>query len=139
MEATPPIPTNTGTAFEAAENLAGRVGTAATNVFEATKEASKQVGAVASDEMSKLKADLDDLIARVPSLSEMDLNAAKEKLLDQVAIARETAKQATLGAREKLNHGVEAAGGYVKDRPFQSVALAAGVGILIGMLITRGR
>lgn len=139
METTPTIPTNTGTAFNAAENLAGRVGSAATNVFDATKAATKQVGAVASDEMANLKADLDDLIARVPSLSEVDLNAAKEKLLEQFAVAKKSVSQATLGAREKLNHGVETAGGYVKDRPLQSVGLAAGIGILIGMLIARGR
>ncbi len=75
----------------------------------------------------------------MPSLSDLDLNAAKEKLLEQITTAKEAANQATLSAREKVSQGVDVAGGYVKDRPFQSVALAAGVGILIGMLIARDR
>ncbi len=139
MGTTSTIATKTPTALDAAENLAGRVGSAAGNVFDATKAAGKQVGSVASDEMLKLKADLDDLIARLPSLSDIDLNAAKEKLLQQVAVAREATNQATASAREKLNQGVEVAGGYVKEKPLQSVAVAAGVGILIGMLIARSK
>ncbi|MFZ6647369.1 DUF883 family protein [Undibacterium sp. TJN25] len=139
MGTTSTIATKTGTARDAAENLAGRVGSAAGNVYDATKAAGKQVGSVASDEMANLKADLDELIARLPSLSDLDLNAAKEKLLEQIATAKEAANQATLSAREKVSQGVDVAGGYVKDRPFQSVALAAGVGILIGMLIARDR
>lgn len=139
MGTTSTIPTKTVTARDAAEQLAERVGSAAGNVYGATRAAGKQVGSVASDEMLKLKADLDELIARIPSLSDVDLSAAKEKLLEQVAIAKEAANQASLGAREKLNHGVEVAGGYVKERPFQSVAVAAGVGLLIGMLIARDR
>ncbi|MES2104785.1 MAG: DUF883 domain-containing protein [Pseudomonadota bacterium] len=139
MGTTSTIATKTPTALDAAENLAGRVGSAAGNVFDATKAAGKQVGSVASDEMLKLKADLDDLIARLPSLSDIDLNAAKEKLLQQVAVAREATNQATASAREKLNQGAEVAGEYVKEKPLQSVAVAAGVGILIGMLIARSK
>ncbi|MES2070526.1 MAG: DUF883 domain-containing protein [Pseudomonadota bacterium] len=139
MGTTSTIPTKTVTARDAAEQLAERVGSAAGNVYGATRAAGKQVGSVASDEMLKLKADLDELIARIPSLSDVDLSAAKEKLLEQIAVAKEAASQASLGAREKLNQGVEVAGGYVKERPFQSVAIAAGVGLLIGMLIARDR
>ncbi|WP_394781145.1 hypothetical protein, partial [Undibacterium sp.] len=102
MGTTTTIATKTGTARDAAENLAGRVGSAAGNVYDATKAAGKQVGSVASDEMANLKADLDELIARLPSLSDLDLNAAKEKLLEQVASAKEAANQATLSAREKV-------------------------------------
>lgn len=133
------IATKTTSALDAAENLAGRVGSAAGNVYGATKAAGRQVGSVASDEMAKLKADLDDLISRIPSLSDIDLNIAKEKLLEQVAIAREAANQAGSSAREKLNQGVEVAGGYVKEKPLQSVAVAAGIGVLIGMLIARSK
>ncbi|GGC76221.1 DUF883 family protein [Undibacterium terreum] len=139
MGTTSTIPTKTATALDAAENLAGRVGSAAGNVYDATKVAGKQVGSVASEEMMKLKADLDDLISRLPSLSDIDLTAAKEKLLEQVAAAKEAANQASSTAREKLNQGVEVAGGYVKEKPLQSVAVAAGVGILIGMLIARSK
>jgi ElaB/YqjD/DUF883 family membrane-anchored ribosome-binding protein len=91
----------------------------------------------ASNEFSNLKADLNDLVSRIPSLSEIDLQAAKDKLLDKYESSRISARAYAADAREKLNHGVEIGGEYVKERPLQSIALAAGVGLLLGALISR--
>jgi ElaB/YqjD/DUF883 family membrane-anchored ribosome-binding protein len=91
----------------------------------------------AGNEFSNLKADLNDLISRIPSLSDIDLQSAKEKLLDKYESSRVSARAYAADAREKLNHGVEVGGEYVKERPLQSIALAAGVGLLLGALISR--
>jgi ElaB/YqjD/DUF883 family membrane-anchored ribosome-binding protein len=128
-----------GPVLEAVQRFAGNVENAAANVAGATKTAGKQVGSVATGEMGKLKAGLDDLIARLPSLSETDLNTAKEKLLEQIVIAKQAANQAASDAQEKVSQGIEAAGGLVKSRPLQSIAIATGVGLLIGLLISRDR
>src|SRR5512134_319551 len=75
----------------AAENMADRAGAAAQRVGSAAKSAGKQVGDVASEELANLRADLDDLISRIPSLSDIDLEEAKEKLMAKVASTREAA------------------------------------------------
>lgn len=124
-------------ALGAAENLASRVGSAATNVAGATKEAGKQVGAVAKSEMAAIKQELDEFTARLPSLSDVDLQAAKEKLLAKIESAKVSAKSVVGDAREKLNHGVDASQEYVKTRPLQAVAIAAGFGLLVGLLVRR--
>lgn len=87
--------------------------------------------------MSKFRADLDDFISRIPGLSDMDLNAAKEKLLSGISSSRQSAMNYASEARQQINQRVEATGEYVKEKPMQSVGIAAGVGFLLGLLVSR--
>src|SRR5690242_19433077 len=127
----------TNDAQAAAENMAHHAGNAAQRVGEAAKSAGKHVGAVASEELANLKADLEDLIARIPTLSDVDLEEAKEKLMAKVAATKESARSVAENAREQFEHGVECSKEYVKDRPLQSVGYAAAIGFLVGLLMTR--
>ena len=132
--------TSTNTADDAqaaAENVAHRVGSAAQRVGNAAKTAGKQVGAVASDELENLRADLDDLISRLPSLSDIDLEKAKDNLMQKIAETKEAARDVAQDAREQLDHGIECSRDYVKERPLQSVGYAAAIGFLIGLLTSR--
>ncbi|PTR13465.1 MULTISPECIES: YqjD family protein [unclassified Nitrosospira] len=132
--------TSTNTAEDtkaAAENVAHRVGDAAQRVGNAAKTAGKQVGAVASDELANLRADLDDLISRIPSLSDIDLEKAKDNLIQKIAETKETARDVAHEAREQLDHGIECTRDYVKERPLQSVGYAAAIGLLVGLLTAR--
>ena len=124
-------------AQDAAENVAHRVGAAAQRVGNAAKSAGKQVGAVASDELENLRADLDDLISRLPSLSDVDLEKAKDNLMQKIAETKEAARDVAQDAREQLDHGIECSRDYVKERPLQSVGYAAAIGFLIGLLTSR--
>ena len=132
--------TSTNTADDAqaaAENVAHRVGSAAQRVGNAAKTAGKQVGAVASDELENLRADLDDLISRLPSLSDVDLEKAKDNLMQKIAETKEAARDVAQDAREQLDHGIECSRDYVKERPLQSVGYAAAIGFLVGLLTSR--
>jgi ElaB/YqjD/DUF883 family membrane-anchored ribosome-binding protein len=132
--------TSTNTANDAqaaAENVAHRVGSAAQRVGSAAKDAGKQVGAVASDELSNLRADLDDLISKLPSLSDIDLEKAKDNLMQKIAETKETARDVAHDAREQLDHGIECSREYVKERPLQSVGYAVAIGFLVGLLTSR--
>jgi ElaB/YqjD/DUF883 family membrane-anchored ribosome-binding protein len=132
--------TSTNTADDAkakAENVAHNVGNAAQRVGDAAKSAGKQVGAVASDELAKLRADLDDLISRLPSLSDIDLEKAKDNLIQKIAETKETARDVAHEAREQLDHGIECTRDYVKERPLQSMGYAAAIGFLVGLLTAR--
>jgi ElaB/YqjD/DUF883 family membrane-anchored ribosome-binding protein len=120
-----------------AENMAHRVGDAAHRVGSAAKTAGKQVGEVASDELANLRADLDDLISRLPSLSDIDLEKAKDNLIQKIAETRESARDVAHEAREKLDHGIECTRDYVKERPLQSMGYAAAIGFLVGLLTNR--
>lgn len=131
------FPNKSDTAAGAAGDMAGHISTSAVHVLDATKEAGKKIGAVAHGEMTNLRAELDDLISRLSSLSELELIAAKEKLLSKIESTKAAAKDVTADVTQQFNHGVGVTTEYVKERPLQSVAVAAGVGILLGMLISR--
>jgi ElaB/YqjD/DUF883 family membrane-anchored ribosome-binding protein len=120
-----------------AENMAHRVGDAAQRVGSAAKTAGKQVGEVASDELENLRADLDDLISRLPSLSDIDLEKAKDNLIQKIAETKESARDVAYQAREQLDHGIECTKDYVKERPLQSMGYAAAIGFLVGLLTAR--
>ncbi|MDQ3185522.1 MAG: DUF883 family protein [Pseudomonadota bacterium] len=109
----------------------------AKNAADHAGRAARKAGEAAGDELSNLKADLDDLISRIPGLSDVDLEQAKEKLLAKIASTKETARGMADDAREQIHHGIECSEDYVKDHPMQSVGYAALAGFLLGLLITR--
>lgn len=124
-------------AVAAAGNMAQRTGTAVGNVLDATRSVGRQAGAAASTEMANLRADLDDLVESLPSLSEVDVHEAKERLMDKIAAAKEGAREAAISARRHLREGVENSRGYVKEHPLQAVGYAAAIGFLLGLLVAR--
>ncbi len=125
------------TAAGAASEMAGYIGTSAEHVLAATKDAGQQIGAVAKGEMATLRAELDSLTSRISSMSEFELAAAKEKLLARMESTKAAARTVAADLTQHFNHGVDVTTDHVKERPLQSVAVAAGVGILLGMLISR--
>jgi ElaB/YqjD/DUF883 family membrane-anchored ribosome-binding protein len=125
------------TASEAAGNMAGQVGTSAVQLLDATKAAGKKIGAVAQEEVTGLRADLDDLISHLASYSELELIAAKEKILAKVESTKIAATGVAADVTQQFNRGVGVTTNYVKERPLQSVGVAAAIGLLLGMLIAR--
>ena len=84
-----------------------------------------------------LKNDLDALVNRAPSLSDDELTQAHRQLLAKFTSVRYAAKGIADQATRQLNRGMETTTEYVKDRPMQSVAVAVGTGLLLGMLFKR--
>ncbi|WP_334189058.1 DUF883 family protein [Noviherbaspirillum sp.] len=99
-------------------------------------------------QLTSLKADLDALVNRAPGMSDDELAAEHAKLMAKYSSLRFAAKglatQATQqfsvgveNASRQFNRGVETTTGYVKEKPMQSVAVAAGAGLLLAMLFKR--
>jgi ElaB/YqjD/DUF883 family membrane-anchored ribosome-binding protein len=92
----------------------------------------------------KLVQDLKIVISDAEELMRATASTAGEK----VAVAREKVNESLQRAKVKLaevedvliDHGKQAArvaDEYVQDNPWRAVGIAAGVGIIIGMLISR--
>ena len=131
------FPSKSDTATGAVAEMAGQIGTSAQHVADVTKEAGKQISAAGKVEMTTLRSELDNLTSRISRMSDLELIAAKEKLLAKIEASKVAAKGVASDVTRQITHGVDVTTDYVKERPLQSVAVAGGIGILLGMLIAR--
>lgn len=89
------------------------------------------------DELSNLKSDLDALMLHASALSENELRDARDRIMARFSSMRHAAKGIAEQASRQLIQGRDVTADYVRERPLQSVIVAAGVGILIGALLRR--
>lgn len=94
-------------------------------IEESTERLLEDLKAVVHDGEELLKAGVHDL-------SEQGV-AARERLAAAVDVARETRRKLELKARE----GARVADRYIRENPYQSIGMAFGIGMLIGVLINR--
>jgi ElaB/YqjD/DUF883 family membrane-anchored ribosome-binding protein len=94
-------------------------------------------GPALRDELASMKKDLDALLARASTLSDRELSRARDQLMSQFNTMQQSAKGMAVQARQQLDRGVDVTSDYVRDKPMQSVAIAAGVGMLLSMILGR--
>jgi len=97
--------------------------------------------------MSATELNTDKLVAdlkRLVSDSEDLLNATKgaagdkaDEVRERLTDALESAKRSCRRLEEKAVEGAKAADRTIRDHPYQSIGVAFGVGLLIGVLVTR--
>lgn len=116
---------------------ASSAASAAKGMYHEAKGSAQRVAATLRNELSNLKSDLDTLVTRAPSLSDEELAQAHSQLMAKFSSVRYAAKGIASQATRQLNRGVESTTEYVKDKPMQSVAVAIGTGLLLGLLFKR--
>ena len=109
----------------------------ARGMYTEAKGATQRIAATLRSELSNLKNDLDALVTRAPSLSDEELAQAHSQLMAKFSSVRYAAKGIASQASRQLNRSVETTTEYVKDKPMQSVAVAVGTGLLLGLLFKR--
>ena len=110
---------------------------AAKEIFNEARTATRRSAASLRSDLSSLKNDLDSLVDRASSLSDDELRQAHSQLMSKFSSMRYAAKGMANEAGRHLNRGVETTTEYVKDKPMQSVAVAIGTGLLLGLLFKR--
>lgn len=90
------------------------------------------------DDLSNLKSDLDALMSHASTLNETELSEARDRILARFSSMRYAAKGIAEQAGRQFNQGRDMTVDYVREKPLQSVAIAAGVGLLIGAMMRRG-
>ncbi|MET0962685.1 MAG: DUF883 domain-containing protein [Noviherbaspirillum sp.] len=97
---------------------------------ETEDQTSANAGSNLRRDLSDLKKDLDALVGKASTLTDRELRDARDRLFVKFGTVREA-------AQEQFKHGVDATCDYVKESPMQAVAIAAGVGLLLGALTRR--
>jgi len=88
-------------------------------------------------DIRSLLRDAQDLFREATSATGMkaeDLRARGLELLDTALVKAQDIQSVALDTSKEM---VETADSYVKDNPWRAVAISAGVGVLLGMMIGR--
>lgn len=84
-----------------------------------------------------LVRDTEKLLEHTATLAGDQADELRAQIQDSLLKAREALQQTTETATERSREAVAAAEVYVKENPWQSIGIAAGVGLLLGLLATR--
>lgn len=90
--------------------------------------------------MSDIKtvlSDAEDLLKQAASTTGERATELREKALARLKQAKEKAADVQVVVVEKGKKAARATDDYVHDHPWTSIGIAAGVGVLIGLLINR--
>lgn len=87
-------------------------------------------GADLRSDLADLKRDLDALLGKASTLTDRELRDARDRLLAKFGSVKDA-------AQEQFQQGVDMASDYAKEKPMQAVAIAAGIGLLLGALTRR--
>lgn len=90
------------------------------------------------NDMKSLLQDAQDLFQEATSSTGAKADELRSRGLGLLEDALEKAQGAQAAAVETGREMVDTADDYVQENPWQAVAMAAGIGLLAGMLIGRG-
>jgi ElaB/YqjD/DUF883 family membrane-anchored ribosome-binding protein len=96
----------------------------------------KDVDAI-KDDIATLKADLVAAMRDLVDAGKAGAGDAKEKLEDAVKERLQRVSDAAHAVAERGRRAADTVHTYVEERPLQSVAIAFGVGILVGVVLRK--
>lgn len=89
------------------------------------------------EELANLKEDLDALMSHASTLTESELREARDRILNRFSSMKNVARSFASEATRQLTQGRDATSEFVRNRPFQSVLIAAAAGLMLGVLLRR--
>ncbi len=84
-------------------------------------------------------SDAEELLRATAGQAGEKVSAARERIQDSLTSAKARLAVAEEAMMEKTREAARATDEYVHDNPWRAVGIAAGVGLVVGMLISRGR
>jgi ElaB/YqjD/DUF883 family membrane-anchored ribosome-binding protein len=82
-------------------------------------------------------ADAEELLRATASQAGEKVSVARERIQASLATAKGKLNDAERAAMEKAKEAAKATDQYVHDNPWKAVGIAAGVGLVLGLLIGR--
>jgi ElaB/YqjD/DUF883 family membrane-anchored ribosome-binding protein len=89
------------------------------------------------DDLRMVVADTEDLLKATANQAGEQVTAVRNRANDSLRAAKASLADAQASAVEKMKEAAQVPDKYVHDNPWQSAGIAATVGILIGVLISR--
>ena len=89
------------------------------------------------EEFQALVRDTEQLLQHSASLAGEQAEELREQIRSSLGRARGTLHNAEAALQERGKAAIEATEGYVQTHPWQTLGIAAAIGLLLGMLISR--
>lgn len=83
--------------------------------------------------------DSEELLRATAGLTGEKVSAARERIQENLAAAKVRLNEAESAVLEKTKYAAKVTDEYVHDNPWKAIGVAASVGVIVGMLIGRGR
>ena len=99
--------------------------------------AASNIMANIQSESERFQEDLKDLKEKVVDLSSTGISVARQTISSNIESAREKANQAAHCAMDHAEKSLESTGQYVKEKPYQALGIALGIGFVLGKLLSR--
>ena len=84
-------------------------------------------------------ADAEELLRATAGQAGEKVSAARERIQENLVAAKERLAAAQESMVAKTKQAAKVTDEYVHENPWKAVGIAAGVGLVVGMLISRGR
>ena len=88
-------------------------------------------------DLKAVVADAEELLRATASQAGEKVSAARERIQASLAAAKVKLSDAERALLEKTKEAAKATDEYVHDHPWKAVGIAAGAGLLLGLLISR--
>jgi len=93
-----------------------------------------------AEHSEKLVTDLNRVVGDTEELLQDSAEAVREEahaLRDRLTRSLETAKAAGHRLEEKAKYGARETDNVIREHPYQSIGIAFGIGVLLGVLVSR--
>ena len=84
-------------------------------------------------------SDAEELLRATAGQAGDKISAARERIQENLSAAKDHIMVAEQAAVAKAKQAAKVTDEYVHENPWRAVGIAAGVGLVVGMLISRGR
>jgi ElaB/YqjD/DUF883 family membrane-anchored ribosome-binding protein len=88
-------------------------------------------------EIKNLIADVEDLVARIANLKDEEVAKLRTKVMRAVDAAKEGMAEGAGTVRDQAQQAISGADDYVRESPWVAVGIAAAVGAVVGILVSR--
>ena len=116
---------------------ADKAGSSGRRLMNDASDSMNNIKQVASGEIKSLIADVEDLVARIADLKDADVVRVRNKVMR----AMDAAKEGLAGGADTLKRQAQrvasGADDYVRESPWAAVGVAAVVGAVVGILVSR--
>jgi len=89
------------------------------------------------EDIKVLLNDSEELLRLSATLPGEGVEALRTRLRDHVDTARNALDDAQANAQSKYRAGIDCTEKYVRDKPWEALGVAAGIGFFLGILISR--